>query len=642
MDASPNTQSRGGRNRGRRNGNNNAEPKPAGEAKTTHVDPTAARPAADRREQRGPARPAADQKPAPAAAAAPAAANAEGDKQRRPRNRGGRKNGTADETAAKPAEAAQNSFNVTADAAPAAAPAPAATAGSPAVANAAFEKLGLIPELVRATVDLGYKGPTPIQVQAIPKVLAGKDVLAGAQTGTGKTAAFSLPILQLLTKKYIVDGKAPAAPARGQPLRVLVLTPTRELAAQVHDNIRDLSKYLPRSFFSTTVIVGGVGQAGQVAELKKRPTVLVATPGRLLDFHQQGGIVDLSQIEFCVLDEADRMLDMGFYPDVSKILALLPKDKQSLLFSATFTPDIRQLAGKILRGPVVEVQVTPPNSTVERIQQSYYLVGRDQKDDALTHIIETNKWSQVLVFTRQKSGANRVSTMLAKKGITSLALHGGKSQTARTQALADFKSGKLRVLVATDIAARGLDIEDLPHVVNYEIPNVSEDYVHRIGRTGRAGKLGFAVSLVSLDEEGFLNSILKFAGNANIPRKNDLPAAFSPAKDETAQPIAMGRMTLWGGAGPMPSKAVMDAAGKEKRKEIAANIRERKDKEREAQAAKAARSGANAAANNARAAPAASGNGGGRGGAAPAGGRGGNGGGRGGNNGGTRRGGRGF
>ena len=471
--------------------------------------------------------------------------------------------------------------------APAAAPL-VNTAAAAAGGENAFAQLGLIAPLVRATEALGYKSPSPIQLRAIPEVLAGRDVLAGAQTGTGKTAAFSLPILQLLHNRHCSGGLSPVP---RQALRVLVLTPTRELAAQIDVNIGDLSQFLsPRMFFSTTVIVGGVGQGQQITALAKKPTVLVATPGRLLDFHKQGGIVDLSTIEFCVLDEADRMLDMGFYPDVSKILAVLPKNKQSLLFSATFSPEIRQLAGTILRSPMAEVQVTPPNSTVDRITQGYYMVGRDAKNEALAHIIETNKWSQVLVFTRQKSGANEVAAFLAdKKGITSLALHGGKSQNARTGALADFKSGKLRVLVATDIAARGIDIADLPHVINYELPNVPEDYVHRIGRTGRAGKEGFAVSLVSVDEEGFLRNILKFAGNANIPRKSDLPEAFSPPKGETALPIAMGRMTLWGGAGPMPSKAVMDAAGKAKRKEIAENMRERAERDRQARVEKAAR-----------------------------------------------------
>jgi len=426
-----------------------------------------------------------------------------------------------------------------------------------------FDELKLAPAILKAVHEQGYETPTPIQAQAIPAVLEGHDLLAGAQTGTGKTAAFTLPLLHKLSKgqgktnKFGKDGIA-----------ALVLTPTRELAAQVEESVRTYGKYLP---LSSTVIFGGVGMNPQIDRIKRGVDILVATPGRLLDLQQQGHL-DLSTVEILVLDEADRMLDMGFIHDVKKILALLPDDKQSLLFSATFSDEIRELAGGLLRNPQ-SIQVTPRNTTVQRITQVVHPVGRAKKKQILAHIILEHDWSQVLVFTRTKFGANHVAEFLAKNGVTAMALHGNKSQSARTQALAGFKSGEIRALVATDIAARGIDIDDLPHVVNYEIPNVPEDYVHRIGRTGRAGKEGQAVSLVCLDEEGFMQEIERFT-------KQQIPVqtieGFGPDEGEIAEPIAMGRQTLWGGAGRPPSREVMNAAAKAARQEMMQRIRENK------------------------------------------------------------------
>jgi ATP-dependent RNA helicase RhlE len=426
-----------------------------------------------------------------------------------------------------------------------------------------FDELKLAPAILKAVREQGYETPTPIQAQAIPVVLEGHDLLGGAQTGTGKTAAFTLPMLHKLSKgqgktnKFGKDGIA-----------ALVLTPTRELAAQVEESIRTYGKYLP---LSSTVIFGGVGMNPQIDRIKAGVDILVATPGRLLDLQQQGHL-DLSTVEILVLDEADRMLDMGFLPDVRKILALVPKDKQSLLFSATFSDEIRQLANGLLRDPQT-IQVTPRNTTVQRITQVMHPVGRGKKKQLLAHIIQEHDWSQVLVFTRTKFGANNVAEFLTKNGISALALHGNKSQSARTQALAGFKSGELRALVATDIAARGIDIDELPHVVNYEIPNVPEDYVHRIGRTGRAGNDGAAVSLVCLDEEGFMAEIERFT-------KQRIPAqvieGFGPEPGERAEPIAMGRQTIWGGAGKPPSREVMQAAAKAARQEMMQRIRDNK------------------------------------------------------------------
>jgi len=426
-----------------------------------------------------------------------------------------------------------------------------------------FDDLKLAPAILKAVHEQGYETPTPIQAQAIPAVLEGHDLLAGAQTGTGKTAGFTLPMLHLLSQRE--GGKNRFG---GKAIRALVLAPTRELAAQVEESVRDYGKYLN---LSSTVIFGGVGMNPQISKLKHGVDILVATPGRLLDLQGQGHL-DLSTVEILVLDEADRMLDMGFIHDVKKVLALVPKDKQSLLFSATFSDEIRELANGLLKNPQ-SIQVTPRNTTVQRITQVIHPVGRGKKKDVLLHIIQQHNWSQVLVFTRTKFGANNVADFLTKNGVKSMALHGNKSQTARTQALAGFKSGDIRALVATDIAARGIDIEDLPHVVNYEIPNVPEDYVHRIGRTGRAGASGEAVSLVCLDEEGFMMEIERFT-------KQDIPVqvldGFGPEQGEKAEPIAMGRQTLWGGAGKPPSRDVMAAAAKAARGEMMQRIRDNK------------------------------------------------------------------
>jgi ATP-dependent RNA helicase RhlE len=426
-----------------------------------------------------------------------------------------------------------------------------------------FEELNLAPAIMQAVRELGYDTPTPIQAQAIPAVLAGQDLLAGAQTGTGKTAAFTLPMLHKLSLSEPGQNRF-----GGKAIRALVLTPTRELAAQVEESVRDYGKYLK---LDSTVIFGGVGMNPQISKVKKGVDILVATPGRLLDLQGQG-FLDLSTVEILVLDEADRMLDMGFIHDVKKVLALVPKDKQSLLFSATFSDEIRELAGNLLKNPQ-SIQVTPSNTTVQRITQVIHPVGRSKKKDVLLHIIQKHDWSQVLVFTRTKFGANNVADFLTKNGVKAMALHGNKSQTARTQALAGFKSGEIRALVATDIAARGIDIEDLPHVVNFEIPNVSEDYVHRIGRTGRAGASGEAVSLVCLDEEGFMMDIERFT-------KQEIPVqmleGFGPEPGEVAEPIAMGRQTLWGGAGKPPSRDVMAAAAKAARQDMMQRIRDNK------------------------------------------------------------------
>ena len=426
-----------------------------------------------------------------------------------------------------------------------------------------FDELNLAPAILKAVREQGYETPTPIQQQAIPAVLAGHDLLAGAQTGTGKTAAFTLPMLHKLTmsrsstNRFGVFG-----------IRALVLTPTRELAAQVEESVRHYGKYLQ---LQSAVIFGGVGMNPQISQLKKGVDILVATPGRLLDLQQQG-FLDLSTVQMLVLDEADRMLDMGFIHDVKKVLALVPKEKQSLLFSATFSSEIRELAAQLLHSPQ-SIQVTPENTTVQLIKQVVHPVGRQQKKALLAHIIETKQWSQVLVFCRTKFGANHVADFLNKQGITAMALHGNKSQTARTQALSGFKTGDIRVLVATDIAARGIDIDELPHVVNYEIPNISEDYVHRIGRTGRAGASGEAISLVSLDEEGFMQEIEKFTRQSIEVEKVE---GFGPGPDERAEPIAMGRQTLWGGLGKPPSRDVMAAAARAARQDMMERIREKK------------------------------------------------------------------
>jgi ATP-dependent RNA helicase RhlE len=362
-----------------------------------------------------------------------------------------------------------------------------------------FEELGLHEGLLRAVVQQGYSQPTPIQQRAIPVVLKGGDLLAAAQTGTGKTAAFTLPLLHRLIERR-EQGQ------RTQPKRptALVLTPTRELAAQVAESVRTYGGHLP---FKTTVIFGGVNINPQIDVLRHGVDILVATPGRLLD-HVGQRTVDLSAVEILVLDEADRMLDMGFIHDIRRVLAALPKQRQNLMFSATFSDDIRKLATSFLHAPET-IDIAPRNSAAETVEQRVVLVDKARKSELLAYLISSSNWQQTLVFTRTKHGANRLVEKLEKWDISSAALHGNKSQNARTKALADFKAGSVKVLVATDIAARGLDIEQLPHVVNFELPNVPEDYVHRIGRTGRAGVAGEAISLVSADEQDELKAIRK-------------------------------------------------------------------------------------------------------------------------------------
>ena len=390
-----------------------------------------------------------------------------------------------------------------------------------------FSTLGLSDAIVRAVTEQGYTSPTPIQAQAIPAVLNGGDLLAGAQTGTGKTAGFTLPILQRLSTDAV--GSALKSKTAPRAIRALVLTPTRELAAQVEESVRLYGKY---TNLNSAVIFGGVGINPQIKLLKQGVDVLVATPGRLLD-HAGQRTVDLSKIEILILDEADRMLDMGFIHDIKKVLAILPPKRQNLLFSATFSDDIKALADKLLNNPQ-SIEVARRNSTVEVIAQKIHPVDRDKKHPMLSHLIKENSWNQVLVFTRTKHGANKLVEQLGKDGIGAMAIHGNKSQSARTKALAEFKDGSLQVLVATDIAARGIDIDQLPHVVNYDLPNVPEDYVHRIGRTGRAGATGEAVSLVCVDEHQMLKDIEKLI-KQTLPR-HVIPG-FEPDPTAKAQPI---------------------------------------------------------------------------------------------------------
>ena len=375
-----------------------------------------------------------------------------------------------------------------------------------------FTNLGLKPELSRAVAEKGYVTPTPIQREAIPAVLAGRDVLAGAQTGTGKTAAFVLPILQNL-----------ASHQAGAP-RALVLTPTRELAAQVAESSRDYGRH---TGLRTVVIFGGVSEKPQIEALRTGCDVLVATPGRLLDLAQRR-LLDLRQVRCCVLDEADRMLDMGFIHAIRQILKLLPRERQNLMFSATYSEDIRELAGRYLRNPVA-IEVAARNAPAERIEQHVYRVPQEHKRHLLAHLINSGNWHQVLVFTRTKHGANRLTQQLQDSGVRAAAIHGNKSQAARVRALTDFKENRITALVATEVAARGLDIKELPHVVNYELPNVPEDYVHRIGRTARAGGSGSAVSLVSPEEAPLLREIEKVL-------RHSLPVAALPAYPVTAAP----------------------------------------------------------------------------------------------------------
>jgi len=399
-----------------------------------------------------------------------------------------------------------------------------------------FDTLGLAEPLLRAVREHGYTIPTPIQSQAIPIVLQGGDLMGGAQTGTGKTAGFVLPMLhRLMAKPSVRDAKGRI------PIRALILTPTRELAAQVEESVRVYGKH---SKLTSMVMFGGVGMQPQIDKLRRGVDILVATPGRLLDHHGQRTL-DLSHVEIFVLDEADRMLDMGFIHDIKKVLAIVPAQKQSLLFSATFSDEIKALADRLLNKPAL-IEVARRNQTADTIAQKVHPVGREMKKDLLCHLIKDNDWHQVLVFTRMKHGANRLVEHLLKQGISAMAIHGNKSQSARTKALADFKAGELTVLVATDIAARGIDIDQLPHVVNYELPNVPEDYVHRIGRTGRAGAQGEAVSLVCVDENGFLRDIEKLI-KREIPK--EIVPGFEPPSHERPEPIVLGRMVIGEGAG---------------------------------------------------------------------------------------------
>jgi len=390
-----------------------------------------------------------------------------------------------------------------------------------------FQDLGLNEQLLKAIKDQGYTTPTPIQRQAIPEVLKRKDILAGAQTGTGKTAGFTLPLLELLSRSHHNKKSH-----QKRQIKALILTPTRELASQVEESVKLYGKYL---HFKSTVIFGGVKINPQIARLGSGVDIVVATPGRLLD-HISQKTIDLSKVEFLILDEADRMLDMGFINDIKKVLAVLPKQKQTLLFSATYSDEIKRLSQGLLKSPAL-IEVARRNTSSEIVKQAVYHVDKARKQELLMHLINEGKWQQVLVFTRTKHGANKLTTQLEKNGITAAAIHGNKSQNARTKALAEFKDGTVRVLVATDIAARGIDIDQLPHVVNFELPNVSEDYVHRIGRTGRAGNEGEAVSLVCVDEDEFLLNIEKLI-------KKDIQKVwlkdFKPDPTIKAEPINMG------------------------------------------------------------------------------------------------------
>ncbi|OOZ36227.1 ATP-dependent RNA helicase RhlE [Solemya velesiana gill symbiont] len=388
-----------------------------------------------------------------------------------------------------------------------------------------FDSLGLSADILRAVAEQGYDKPTPIQRQAIPVVLQGRDILAGAQTGTGKTAGFTLPLLELLHEHAQGKGR--------RPIRALVLTPTRELAAQVGESVETYGKHLP---LRSTVIFGGVKINPQIEKLRHGVDILIATPGRLLD-HAQQKTIDLSHVEVLVLDEADRMLDMGFIHDIKKVLKLLPRERQNLLFSATYSNEIKQLANDLLNKPEL-IEVARRNTAAETVAQVVYPVDKKRKRELLSHMIGANNWQQVLVFTRTKHGANRLAQQLEKDGLSAAAIHGNKSQGARTRALAGFKANDIRVLVATDIAARGLDIDQLPHVVNYELPNVPEDYVHRIGRTGRAGNEGEAASLVCVDEHKLLRDIEHLL-------KREIPKEVIPGYEVDpsikAEPIQNGR-----------------------------------------------------------------------------------------------------
>lgn len=382
-----------------------------------------------------------------------------------------------------------------------------------------FQTLGLSEALLKAISKKGYTSPSPIQQKAIPPVLEGKDVLASAQTGTGKTAGFTLPLLHILSEN---------PKQKFRPIRALILTPTRELAAQVYVNVREYSKFLN---LRSAVIFGGVNQKPQAAAIRKGVDILVATPGRLLDLQNQG-VLSLKRIEIFVLDEADRMLDMGFLRDIERVIKMMPPKRQNLMFSATFSKDIKKLAHSILHHPV-QVEATPENTTVEAINQKIYRVAKGLKSGLIIKLISDGNWKQVLVFTRTKHGANKLCKKMVTAGITAAAIHGNKSQGARTKALSGFKKGSIRVLVATDIAARGLDIPLLPHVVNFELPNIPEDYVHRIGRTGRAGASGEALSLVSADETTYLKGIEKLI-EMKLPV--EIIEGFEPDPNASTQP----------------------------------------------------------------------------------------------------------
>lgn len=393
-----------------------------------------------------------------------------------------------------------------------------------------FKNFGLQKEILQAIDEKGYSEATPIQTQAIPLILKGGDVLAGAQTGTGKTAGFTLPLLQILMNN--------AAPQQKHKVRALILTPTRELAAQVGESVKTYGKYLP---LKSQVVFGGVNINAQIKKLQNGADIVVATPGRLLDLVSQK-VIDLSHVELFVLDEADRMMDMGFIHDIKRVIAMLPKNRQNLLFSATFSNEIKTLAYGLLKSPQT-IEVARQNAPAELVTQVVYPVDRKRKKDLLSFLISSQKWEQVLVFARTKHGANRLAQQLTTEGITAEAIHGNKSQSARTRVLHDFKKGLLRVLVATDIAARGLDIDQLPHVVNFELPNVPEDYVHRIGRTGRAGNEGCACSLVCIDEQKLLADIEHLL-KRKIPKV--MQAGYEPDPSIPAEPIINGRSSQGG------------------------------------------------------------------------------------------------
>ena len=405
-----------------------------------------------------------------------------------------------------------------------------------------FSSLGLSDALLKAISKKGYTTPSPIQQKAIPPVLEGKDVLASAQTGTGKTAGFTLPILQLLSQGQQL---------RQRPIRALILTPTRELAAQILANIKEYSTFLD---LKSTVIFGGVNQNPQVTQLRQGVDILVATPGRLIDLQNQG-LISLAKVEILVLDEADRMLDMGFLRDIERILKVLPSKRQNLLFSATFSRDIKQLAMGILHHPV-QVEATPENTTVDAIIQKVYPVAKEKKTDLIIKLITEGNWKQILVFTRTKQGANKLTESMISSGIKAAAIHGNKGQGARTKALAGFKDGSLTALVATDIAARGLDIPLLPHVVNFELPNIPEDYVHRIGRTGRAGASGEAISLFSPDETVFLRDIEKLIG-LKLPKEQII--GFEPDPNASKEPIKQGQGRVQRNSTPKTPKSTNTA-----------------------------------------------------------------------------------